>query len=167
MNPEQRPSPQPPAYDVQHVELTPQATGVVRGRVDVSGIADFLGSAFEEVTAAAAQQGRSIAGPPFARYAIGPDGFAVEAGFPLDDAIPIVGQVEPSALPGGPALRILHVGAYDAVSGAYEAGERWLRHHGRIAAGLPWECYLDGPEVALPRTEVYFPYRAEPGADQD
>ena len=33
------------------------------------------------------------------------------------------------------------------------------RVDGYVAAEPPWECYLDGPEVAEPRTAAYLPCR--------
>jgi effector-binding domain-containing protein len=68
-----------------------------------------------------------------------------------------VGAVEPSSLPGGTAVRTLHVGGYGSVGSADEAVDSWLGEHGLVASGPPWECHLDGPEAAEPRTEVYQP----------
>jgi effector-binding domain-containing protein len=52
---------------------------------------------------------------------------------------------------------VLYQGDYAGVGSAYEAVERWLAEHGYVSAGTPWESYLDGPEVAQPRTVVQVP----------
>ena len=39
------------------------------------------------------------------------------------------------------------------------AAEAWLVANGWEATAPPWEAYLDGPEVASPRTNVYLPCR--------
>jgi effector-binding domain-containing protein len=149
------------SYLVETVELPEQPSAVVRGRVTHQGIAAFLGRAFGEVMAVVAPQGLAPAGPAFGRYRPTDDGgWDIEAGFtlarPLDGAH---GDVEPATLPGGLAARTLHVGDYSGVGAAYQALDSWLAEHGYTPSGQPWECYLDGPEVASPRTEVYQPCR--------
>jgi effector-binding domain-containing protein len=67
--------------------------------------------------------------------------------------------VSGTELPGGRAARVLYRGPYDGVAEAYEAGEKWLADHRYTPSGLPWESYLDEPDVADPRTVVHLPYR--------
>jgi effector-binding domain-containing protein len=144
-------------YRVEQVELQEQPTAVVRGLVPVEGIPEFLGGVFGEVLAAIDAQGVRPDGMPFARYVPTAGGFQVEAGFPTSAPVQPAGRVVPSSLPGGPALQVLHQGPYDEVAAAYAAAEAWLGDHGLSATGPPWEAYLDGPEVAEPRTLVTFP----------
>lgn len=145
-------------YEMEFVDRREQPTAVVRGRVSHQGIGDFLGSAFGEVMAALGEQAVAIVGPPFARYWPTQDGdWHIEAGFPAAGTVRAQGRVEPSSLPGGRMARTLHVGAYDAVAQAYDAVMAWLTEQGCTAQDAPWESYLDGPEVAEPRTEVFVP----------
>lgn len=151
-------------YEVQQTDLQAQPTAVVRGHVTRDGIGDFLGRAFGNVMAAVAEQGLDITGAPFGFY--GPpddDGFDVEAGFPVSGAVLPAGDVEASELPGGTCAKTLHVGAYDKVSGAYEALSAWVIDNGQVPAGPAWESYLDPPEVDEPRTAVFLPYGAAGG----
>lgn len=148
------------SYEVEVVDLPEQSAAVIRAHVPHDGIPAFLGAAFGDVMAAVAAQHAQVAGPPFGRYRPTEDGgWDVEAGFPVATAISGQGRVQPAYLPGGRTARTLHVGDYQALGGAYEAVTKWLIDKGYVAAGDPWECYLDGPEVANPRTQVYFPYR--------
>jgi effector-binding domain-containing protein len=144
--------------DVEQVELTPQQAAFLRGTVAADEISGFLGRAFATVAGAAASAGAQITGPPFARYSVEQGTFDIRAGFPVDRPLSPEGDVECDVLPAGPALRILHVGAYEEVAAAYEAGEKWLAAHHGVSRGAPWECYLDEPDVAQPRTVVYMPY---------
>lgn len=80
-----------------------------------------------------------------------------EIGFPCSGAVEPSGRVEPSDLPAGPTARTTHVGPYEGVGAAYEAAIAWLAGQGYEVSGAPWECYLDGPEVPEPRTEVLVP----------
>ena len=41
--------------------------------------------------------------------------------------------------------------------GAFDVVAEWIGANGYVSAGEPWESYLDGPEVAEPRTLVRFP----------
>lgn len=144
-------------YHIERLEV--QAVAVVRAHVAVDGIPAFLGGAFGEVLEALAAQGVEVAGPPFARFAMDDRGFDVEAGFPTSAPVARAGRVEASELPGGPAIVILHRGSYDDVAADYRAGQEWLAANRWTATGAPWEAYLDGPEVAEPRTMVYMPCR--------
>ncbi len=145
-------------YEVELVDLQQQHTAVVREHVARDAIADFLGPAFGEVMAAAARQGLQVSGAPYGRYLPAVDGgWDIEAGFPVDGEIAEEGRVRPATLPGGRTARTLHVGNYADVAAAYDATKSWLVDNGYVEAGDPWECYLDGPEVAQPRTELFVP----------
>lgn len=155
---------------MQFVDLQAQHTGVVRGHVTKEGIAEFLGPAFGEVISVLDEQGLHPTGGPFGRYRPTEDGFDVEVGFPSSDMVKPEGRVEPSELPGGRVARTMHVGAYGDVGAAYEAAFAWLVDEGCVATDEPWECYLDGPEVQNPRTEVFIPCMTAhpvPGGGED
>ena len=146
--------------DVTEAELTERPTAVVRGHVPHDGMAGFLGEAFGAVMGTVGRQGLAVDGPPFARYGMADDGgWDIEAGFPVSAPAAAEGPVEPSSLPGGRVARTLHVGPYAGVAAAYSALTAYLGEHGLVPTGGPWESYLDGPEVAMPRTEVCFPCR--------
>ncbi len=146
-------------YAVTLEQRAEQPAAVVRGHVDVEELPAFLGGAFGEVGAALGAQRLVPAGPPFGRYRIVDGGFDVEAGFPASSAVAATGRVEPTVLPGGPVATTMHVGSYDGVSAAYAAVQEWVGSSGYVVAGDPWECYLDEPDVAEPRTLVCFPCR--------
>lgn len=143
--------------DVELVELDPQPVAVVKGHVTVDGIPGFLGEAYDEVIRVLTAQGHNPAGPPFGRYERTDSGFFVVAGFPSPAPITAVGRVEADRLPGGPAASLLYRGDYAGIAAAYDAAQEWLADHGYREAGQPWEFYLDGPEVAQPRTILQIP----------
>ena len=144
-------------YDVSFADLAERPTAVVRGHVPHDGIGPFLGSAFGEVMSVLAEAGVEPAGLPFARYRLTDDGFDVEAGFPVDGPVATFGRVEGSTLPACRAARVLHQGSYAELAGAYDAAVRWIDENACRQDGDAWEMYLDGPEVAEPRTEVFVP----------
>jgi effector-binding domain-containing protein len=147
-------------YAVHLADLQEQHTAVVHGRLTMDRIADFLGGAFGEVMGVAAAQGLHPTGAPFGRYRlVGEDQIEIEAGFPLSGVVTATGRVEPATLPGGRVATTLHVGDYADVGAAYDAAQRFLTDEGYEVSGDPWECYLDEPDVAQPRTEVFMPCR--------
>lgn len=146
-------------YHVEQVELEEQPTAVVRGLASHAGISEFLGGVFPEVMGVVGAQGLQPAGMPFGCYVPTPEGFQIEAGFPTSAPVAPTGRVVASSIPGGPAIQVLHQGPYSGVAAAYEAAETWLVNNNWESTGPPWETYLDGPEVAEPRTVVYFPCR--------
>lgn len=143
-------------YDVTFVELSEQHTAVRRGLVDHLGIADFLGGAFGAVAAYLEATGVAPAGPPFARYAVAPDGgWVIEAGFPVLDAVEGDGDVLPGLLPGGTVAQTVHTGDYASLRAAYEAIETFVAAGGLTVGEDAWESYLDDPTTtASPRTLV-------------
>lgn len=146
-------------YIVELVDLAERPTAVVSGLMQVAEIGDFLGGAFGEVLAVLAAQGLQPAGMAFGCYLPQESGMAVEAGFPVSAPVTAAGRVVPGVLPGGQAARVMHFGPYSGVGAAYEMVFGWLGANGWEVAGAPWEEYLDGPEVATPRTAVFVPCR--------
>lgn len=146
-------------YQVDRIEMERQDTAVVRGTVAMDQVPQWLGGAFGEVMAALAAQGIEPAGPPFGCYLPGEAGLVVEAGVPVTRPVQPTGRVERGETPGGWTLLVLHRGPYDEVPAAYAAAEEWMAGNDWEASGPPWEAYLDGPEVAQPRTVVHVPCR--------
>jgi len=144
-------------YEVELVELQPQPAAVVCAHVTVADIPAFIGGAFGEVIQTLSGQGLDPAGPPFGRYTAVGDGFDVEAGFPTTGVVNPAGRVVACELPAGPTARVQYKGDYSGVAAAYDAASEWISAHGYVATGPPWESYLDGPEVAEPRTVVCLP----------
>lgn len=142
---------------IQIVSLAPQHAAVVSADIGHDEIAAFIGHAFGDVLEMLHEQGLAPTGMPFARYAMHDDGFHVDAGFPCDEGLtesPVVRSIE---LPAGTAAQTTHIGSYAALGEAYRAIEEWMSANGFIPAGGPWESYLDGPDVAEPRTVITWP----------
>lgn len=150
-------------YQVELVELAGQPAAIVRGVMSMADIGPFIGEAFGRVLRVVAEQGLSVTGPPFGRFNPGPDGFGVEAGFPVDRPPVAQDGVDALELPAGVAVQVMHRGSYETVRDAYTALQDWQGEHGYQPTAPPWECYLDGPEVPEPRTVVISPCRL--GAD--
>ncbi|QNN53499.1 GyrI-like domain-containing protein [Nocardioides mesophilus] len=147
-------------YSIQFADLQPQDVAVVHGRVRSGALPEFLGGAFGEVARVMAEQGLLPIGPPFGRYRFDDDGSCqVEAGFPCAGIVTDAGRVRHGRLPGGRVAHTLHVGDYAAVGAAYQAAVDFIVANGHEPAGVAWERYLDGPDVASPRTEVFVPCR--------
>jgi effector-binding domain-containing protein len=145
-------------YAIAVEQRAEQATAMVSGHVAHDAIPEFLGGAYAELMSVLSES--DIIGPPFARYDIDGDGFSIEAGFPVAQRIAPIGRVVPGRLHAGTVATTMHVGSYTGLGAAYSALETWLEETGHMRAGRPWECYLDGPEVAEPRTLVCWPVAA-------
>jgi effector-binding domain-containing protein len=153
-------------YEISQVDLVESPTAVVRATLTVAQLGPWLAQAYGAVAAYLSVHGAGPVGMPFARYhPLGGDRFEVEAGFGATREVAGAGQVVASRLPGGPAVKTWHVGPYDALAGAYEAVEAWVREHGGTPAGDPWEIYhsdaVTEPDPASWRTEVVAPYRPD------
>jgi effector-binding domain-containing protein len=151
-------------YEI-HAQTRPaQPTAVARATLSVAEIGPWLGKVYGEIADVLTELGQAMAGPPFARYHPLPDGrHDVEAGFPVTSPIEQVGQVRPSALPGGPVAMTMHVGPYEAMEPAYAALASWIADQGGEPTGDAWEIYLSDPQQQPDpsgwRTEIVQPYR--------
>lgn len=152
-------------YEIEDRILTERPTLVMRGKVAVQEMPDFLGKAYGAVETRAAEAGVTFAGPPFARYRALDERFEefeVEAGFPFESPIEGDEHVAASTLPGGKAAATWHIGPYDELGAAYEAVMRWITEKNRVPVGDAWETYHSDPMVepdpGLWRTEVVQPY---------
>jgi len=151
------------AYTVTKKELAPQPVLVVRRRVKRSEIAAAIGEALPHIFVYAQQQGIALAGLPFTRYVeMGPGMVTMEPGMRVTSSGAAgQGEVVADTLPGGPAATTMHAGPYDQLFQAYAAIEQWMEAEGLVAAGAPWECYLndpsDFPDPKDWKTEVFWP----------
>lgn len=142
------------AVSPEVVELEPQEAIAVRGEVGVDGLSTFFGRAFGVAAAAAAEAGVEIVGPPFGYYPTMPtEVVTVEAGFAVSGHVEAVGGAHGLVLPGGRAVRAMHIGPYDDLEITYADLQAWMTEHDlRPATGM-WECYLSDPETEPdPRT---------------
>jgi effector-binding domain-containing protein len=148
-------------YDIEVVELPSRPAAVVRrAEIRLEDVGGFVAAALGEVVEVVRRQGVLPAGPPFTRYGPATDGLlCVEVGLPTRAPVRDVGRVAAAELPGGRAVRTRHVGSYVGVGAAHDALKQWMAERGLAARDLAWESYLDGPEVAHPRTDVVVPCR--------
>jgi hypothetical protein len=133
--------------------LTAWPTAVVRDSKRPDSVSRWSGHAHAVVRGALRAGGVPVAGPPFVRFIGGGDLVTVEAGFPVPAAIPDLGDVIGSGLPGGLAVVATYRGPDWGLDGPYEALDGWLDEHGYADRGPHWEVYL--PD----RTEVVVPYQ--------
>jgi effector-binding domain-containing protein len=144
------------------VELEPQETVAVRGEVAIGDLPVFFARAFHEAAAAASAAGVQIIGPPFGFYPAMPtETVVVEAGFPVATSVVVHGNAHRLVLPGGRAVRVVHVGSYDTMEQTYTDLQRWMAEHDLQPAVGMWESYLSDPQVepdpATWRTAIVWP----------
>ncbi|WP_192796673.1 GyrI-like domain-containing protein [Serinicoccus kebangsaanensis] len=114
--------------------------------VPVADVRTFFDSGFGTLADALQQQGAEPTGPAFARYAREPgDTMDVEVGFPVGPAVEATDAVQVTELPGGPAARLVHEGAYDDLGTSWERLVSWARDQGATPLGWFYEEYLTEP----------------------
>lgn len=136
----------------------------VRGHTTNVELSATIGEYLNEVWRHVQRQGGRPVGPPFTRYhAVDGHRIDLEAGLPVQSALPGEGRVQPGELPGGEVAVTTHVGPYEGLATAGEALAAWTWAQGREAAGLNWEVYVTDPgmepDPANWRTEVVKPLK--------
>ncbi len=147
------------------VELEPQEALVLHGEVPMTELTEFFGRAFSEVPVAAAAAGLEIVGPPFGYYLGMPtDTVTLAAGFPVRGEGPAEGEFRRLVLPGGRAVRVMHVGPYDTMRQTYDALFAWMLERGLEPSDGMWESYLsdpdEHPDPATWQTLIVWPLRS-------
>jgi len=148
------------------IEIEPQPAAVVRAELPTAELPSLFDRAFGAVMQVVAEQGLAITGPPFGYYPRMPgDTVAVAAGFPTSGPITASGEVTPLELPGGRAVRGVHLGPYDGLGQTYGELMAWAQAQGLqlVEAGM-WEAYVTDPSAepdpSTWRTEITWPLAA-------
>lgn len=135
-------------YDITLTELSPTTACHLRVRTSAHDIAAAVGGGLQDLYEFASAANLTPSGPPQLAYP-GPitDGaFELDLYLPISGEVPAASPVDVVTLPGGPAVRTIHRGAYDGIPAAYEAVYRWIHDHGHDPSGPPRELYLTGPD---------------------
>lgn len=123
-------------------------------------VGEFLSGAYQQLFGALGSAGIAPAGPPIARYHVDEVAFHVTAGVPFSGELSAAAPMVVTAIGPTTIATTIHQGSYDGLPAAFHAVIEWVRENGYRITADPWECYLDGPEVAQPRTKVCFPVEA-------
>lgn len=147
----------------QVIDRPAQPALAIRTRTSIQKLPQLVGQVFGSIGGYLGRLGEKPAGPPYAAYHnMDMQNLDVEIGFPVARALAGSGEIQPSQLPGGPAVAYLHIGPYDKISQAYEALTQWLQANGRQGTGVAYEVYFNSPAETAPealQTQVFFPLR--------
>ncbi|RSM68030.1 AraC family transcriptional regulator [Actinoplanes sp. ATCC 53533] len=152
-----------PMDDVERVTLEPRVIVGLRQRVTVAELSGFFARAIPAVAGELARAGTRPTGPPVTVYRNEEAGhFDVTVGFPVTDAPAFITALVREVLPGGPAVRALHVGSYETLSQTYAGLSHWFNRRRLLPPDMMWEEYLAGPgsvDESEYLTRVVYPLR--------
>src|ERR1700754_3318395 len=125
--------------DIQQRE--PQAVLSIRQTVRIADLTEAQGASLHELWQVLKDRGVKPAGSPFVRYhTFGDVENDVETGVPVAETVEGAGRVVAGELPGGRAIRTVHLGGHDRLGEAYNRISEWLAANGE-SAGPAWEVY--------------------------
>lgn len=144
-------------YDIVCEEQPAQKLLTWSQSIPQDRVATFLGQAFPALFSTLGAAGVNPVGPPLARYHVAEDTFDVTAGVPFRGSLAVEPPMVVEVVAPCTLATTLHVGPYDRLPEAFHAVIEWTQANGCTIVADPWESYLDGPDVAQPRTKVCFP----------
>jgi len=149
-------------YEVMVEDLAPERLASVAAERPVAELPEFISASFGLVMTVIQDQGLRTTGGAVAVYhSWTQDSVEVEVGFTVDAEVRSEQGVGPSRLPGGRALKAVHVGLYEDVAPAYDAIQQHAARNGLELAGMMWERYLsdpvEEPDLSKHVTEIYWP----------
>jgi len=132
--------------------ITNQAALPELFRRSLGAVAQYLG-----------ELGEASVGPPFAiYYNMDMENLDTELGFPVRQALPGRGEIQPDEIPGGWHASLVYTGPYQGLGPAYQALTDFVIASQRQATGVAIEFYLnspvDTPAEAL-QTRIVFPLK--------
>jgi effector-binding domain-containing protein len=151
------------SYEIKLLELPDQPTLTIRATQAVTDLPQFFGRVYGSIMQYLTETGQIPTGMPFATYYnMDMQHMDVEAGFPVAEALPARGEIQPSQIPGGKFISTIHVGPYNSIEPAYNALAEWAKQNGVKPTGIAYEYYLNDPRQNPPvpaETEVRFPLK--------
>lgn len=129
------------------IETRPaQPTVTIRTRTPVSALPTVLGDSFGRVMAYVGGSGAQPAGAPFVAYHnMDMDDLDIEAGFPIDRALPGRDDLVGGEIAAGDYVTCVHAGPYDQLGAAYNALTEFAAQQRRTPTGVAYEFYLNSP----------------------
>jgi effector-binding domain-containing protein len=151
------------SYPCELIDLTAQPVLSVRARGAVKDLPAIMGRSYGVLGAYLGRMGKQAAGAPFvAYYNQDMQNLDLEIGFPVAEKLPGQGEIQAGEIPGGKAVRTMHVGPYDKIGPAYEALGKWMQTKGHQGTGVCYEMYLNDPQQTPPaklQTLILFPVK--------
>lgn len=146
---------------VETVTLEPRTVVGLRQRVAVDELSAFFARAIPAVAGELARAGIRPDGAPVALYRHEQGHhFDVTVGFPVHEVPAATETLVREELPGGRAVRAVHVGSYETLPATYSELSHWFAEHRQAPPDTMWEEYLVGPggadETAC-RTRIVYP----------
>ncbi len=128
-----------------------QTTLCVRVRARAQDLPQIMGRCFGAIGQYLVELRQPPAGMPYAGY-LNMDGqnADVEIGFPVGEALPGKGDIQPGTLPGGRMAAVMHFGPYEALEDAYHALQAYVQAQGLTATGAWYELYMNDPNQVPP-----------------
>lgn len=110
-------------------------------------VAQALASAYGEVIRFMAEQDIELAGQPMAITRSWDDeNYYFEAALPVSHLPEATGgRVRAGLSPSGTAVRLVHIGPYDALRDSYDVLNAWMSAHRLEAGAVSWEHYISDP----------------------
>jgi len=135
----------------------------MRTRTPVSNLPSVLGEAYDLGAKYITEQGGEFAFAPFvAYYNMDMNDLDVEIGFPVKQALPGKGTIQPGVIPAGKQVTCFYKGPYEGLQAPYDAMAQWMKEKGLEPVGTSYEFYLNDPQQVPPEaleTIIMFPVK--------
>ena len=143
--------------DIKVINQQPQiAVAIKRTAVSMDSLHQVIDEVCTKLLKHLAQLGKEMSGAPYLAYMNANDDFSkfdIEWGFPVDEPIPVSGEITMSRTYEGKAITATHKGPYGEIEKTYNALMEYAKENSLESTGVFYDYYLNNPN-ATPESEL-------------
>ncbi len=133
---------------------------------DKNAISAQMGKSYGELMTSLEKSKVQMTGAPFCLYPKWDETskqMEMVCALPVPEGTKLTGKYTVQQLPGGKAVKAVHIGDYNTLEKTHNEIARYIEYKGLEITGAPWEVYVTDPMVEKEATkwitEVYYPVK--------
>jgi effector-binding domain-containing protein len=143
-----------PVVVLEQVVLQPMTVLFISDSTDMAGLSKVISSGYGELFSFINQNGLK-SGKVMAFYLSYANPISLQTAVEVDKVpATLTGRIESKVVDGGNAIVAHYTGPYEEMEMPYNAVTKWVKENNRQAKGMPFEVYLNSPDMVKDKYEL-------------